>query len=148
MQGKFKTATLVAGLMTLASVASMAQNQPSAPRQGQGQGQQQGQQQATQQRQMERSTDQNRTAEHDRLQQREQDRTRTHAASAQAGNGAAGGKGIYGGNLMTEQERNQYRERLGSMKTEQERNAFMAQHQEVMQKRSKEKNVPIEVTTD
>ena len=94
---------------------------------------------------MERSTDQNRTAEHDRLQQREQDRTKTHAASAQAGNGAAGGKGIYGGNLMTEQERNQYRERLGSMKTDQERNAFMAQHQEVMQKRSKERNVPIEV---
>jgi len=148
MQGKFKTATLIAGLMTLASVASMAQNQPSAPRQGQGQGQQQGQQQATQQRQMERSTDQNRTAEHDRLQQREQDRTKTHAASAQAGNGAAGGKGIYGGNLMTEQERNQYRERLGSMKTDQERNAFMAQHQETMQKRSKERNVPIEVTTD
>ena len=148
MQGKFKTATLVAGLMTLASVASMAQNQPSAPRQGQGQGQQQGQQQATQQRQMERSTDQNRTAEHDRLQQREQDRTKTHAASAQAGNGAAGGKGIYGGNLMTEQERNQYRERLGSMKTDQERNAFMAQHQEVMQKRSKERNVPIEVTAE
>ena len=148
MQGKFKTATLIAGLMTLASVASMAQNQPSAPRQGQGQGQQQGQQQATQQRQMERSTDQNRTAEHDRLQQREQDRTKTHAASAQAGNGAAGGKGIYGGNLMTEQERNQYREHLGSMKTDQERNAFMAQHQETMQKRSKERNVPIEVTTD
>jgi hypothetical protein len=150
MQGKFKTATLIAGLMTLASVASMAQNQPSAPRQGQGQGQgqQQGQQQATQQRQMERSTDQNRTAEHDRLQQREQDRTKTHAASAQAGNGAAGGKGIYGGNLMTEQERNQYRERLGSMKTDQERNAFMAQHQEVMQKRSKERNVPIAVTPE
>ena len=146
MQGKFTTATLVAGLLTLASVASMAQNQPSTPRQGQGQGQ--GQQQATQQRQMERATDQNRTAEHDRLQQRERDRTKTHAASTQAGNGAAGGKGIYGGNLMTEQERNQYRERLGSMKTEQERNAFMAQHQEVMQKRSKAKNVPIEVTAD
>ena len=148
MQGKFKTATLVAGLMTLASVVSMAQNQPSTPRQGQNQGQQQGQQQATQQRQMERSTDQNRTAEHDRLQQREQDRTKAHAASAQAGNGAAAGKGIYGGNLMTEQERNQYRERLGSMTTEQERNAFMAQHQEVMQKRSKERNVPIEVTPE
>jgi hypothetical protein len=149
MQAKFKTATLVAGLMTLIAATSMAQNQPGTPRQGQGQGQGQGQQgQATQQRQMERSTDQNRTAEHDRLQQREQDRTKTHAASAQAGNGAAGGKGIYGGNLMTEQERNQYRERLGSMKTDQERNAFMAQHQEVMQKRSKERNVPIAVTPE
>ena len=49
---------------------------------------------------------------------------------------------------MTEQERNQYRERLGSMKTEQERNAFMTRHKETMQKRSKERNVPIEVTSD
>jgi multidrug efflux pump subunit AcrB len=146
MQGKFKTATLVAGLMTLIAATAMAQNQPGTPRQGQGQGQ--AQQQATQQRQMERSTDQNRAAEHARLQQRDQDRTQTHTAAAQSGNGSAGGKGIYGGNLMTEQERNQYRERLGAMKTEQERNAFMAQHQETMQKRSKERNVPIEVTSD
>jgi hypothetical protein len=97
---------------------------------------------------MERSTDQNRAAAHDRLQQREQYRTRSHAASAQAGNGAASGQGIYGGNLMTEQERNQYRKRLGSLETEQERNAFIAQHQEEMQKRSKERNVPIEVTAE
>ena len=52
MQGKFKTATLVAGLMTFASVVSMAQNQPSTPRQGQNQGQ--GQQQSEQQRQQQR----------------------------------------------------------------------------------------------
>jgi len=147
MQAKFNTATLVAGLMTMIAATSMAQNQSGTPRQGQGQGQgQQGQ--ATQQRQMERSTDQNRTAEHDRLQQREQDRTRAHATSTPAGNAAGGDKGIYGGNLMTEQERKQYREHLGKMETEQERNAFMAQHQEAMQKRSKERNVPIEVTTD
>ena len=146
MQGKLKIATLVAALMTLTAATSLAQNAPSTPRQGQGQGQ--GQPQSTQQRQMERSTDQNRAAEHDRLQQREQDRTRTHAASAQAGDGAAKGQGIYGGNLMTEQERNQYRNRLGSLETEQERNAFMAQHQEAMQKRSKERNVPIEVTAE
>jgi len=147
MQAKFNTATLVAGLMTMIAATSMAQNQSGTPRQGQGQGQgQQGQ--ATQQRQMERSTDQNRTAEHDRLQQREQDRTRAHATSTPAGNATAGDKGIYGGNLMTEQERKQYREHLGKMETEQERNAFMAQHQETMQKRSKERNVPIEVTTD
>ena len=148
MQGKFRIATLVAAVMTLATATSIAQNQPSTPRQGQGQGQGQGQPQSTQQRQMERSTDQNRAAEHDRLQQREQDRTKSHATSPQAGNGEAKGQGIYGGNLMTEQERNQYRKRLGSLETEQERNAFMAQHQEAMQKRSKERNVPIEVTAE
>ncbi len=146
MQGRFRTATLVAGLMTLVAATAMAQNQPGTPRQGQGQGQ--GQQQATQQRQMERSTDQNRTAEHARLQQRDQDRIQSQATAVQSSNGAAGGKGIYGGNLMTEQERNQYRERLGSMKTDQERNAFMTRHKETMQKRSKERNVPIEVTSD
>ena len=70
-------------------------------------------------------------------------RLRLRQATAQAG-----GQGIYGGNLLTEQERNRYRERLGSLKTEQERNAFMAQHQEAMQKRSKERNVPIEVTAE
>jgi Tfp pilus assembly protein FimT len=146
MQGKYRIASLVAALMTLAATSAVAQNQPTTPRQGQGQGQ--GQPQSTQQRQMERSTDQNRAAEHNRLQQREQDRTRSDAASAQVGNGKAGEQRIYGGNLMTEQERNQYRERLGSLETEQERNAFMAQHQEAMQKRSKERNVPIEVTAE
>jgi hypothetical protein len=95
---------------------------------------------------MERSASQDAPMEHERLQQRERDRTQVHATSKAAGGAAAAG--IYGGNLMTQQERNEYRERLQSMNGEQERDAFMAQHQQEMQQRSKERNMPIEVTAD
>ena len=97
---------------------------------------------------MERSTSQDAVTEHERLQQRERDRTQKHVSSGTAAGAAATAGGIYGGNLMTEQERNAYRERLQSMKTEQERDAFMAQHRQQMQQRSQERNVPIEVTDD
>ena len=97
---------------------------------------------------MERSTSQDAVTEHQRLQQRERDRTQKHVSSSAAAGAAATAGGIYGGNLMTEQERNEYRERLQSMKTEPERDAYMAQHRQQMQQRSKERNVPIEVTDD
>ena len=97
---------------------------------------------------MERSTSQDAVTEHDRLQQRERDRTQKQTSSARTAGAAATAGGIYGGNLMTEQERNEYRERLHSMNTEQERDAFTAQHRQQMQQRSKERNVPIEVTED
>jgi hypothetical protein len=95
---------------------------------------------------MERSTSQDAVTEHERLQQRDRDRTQKHTSAATTAGAAATAGGIYGGNLMTEQERNEYRERLQSMKTEQERDAYMAQHRQEMQQRSKERNVPIEVT--
>ena len=50
---------------------------------------------------------------------------------------------IYGHDLMTEQERNEYRERLRAMNTEEERNAFRAQHHEEMKKRARERNMEI-----
>jgi hypothetical protein len=50
---------------------------------------------------------------------------------------------IYGRQLMTEQERNEYREQMQNMKTEQEREAFRSQHHEEMKKRAKERGVTL-----
>ena len=44
---------------------------------------------------------------------------------------------IYGGELMTVQERNQYREQLRHMDSEEEREKFRAQHREQMELRAK-----------
>ena len=51
-------------------------------------------------------------------------------------------QGIYGGELMSEQERNQYREQLRLTDSDPEQQTrFKAQHQEKMQKRAQEKGV-------
>jgi len=53
-------------------------------------------------------------------------------------------QGIYGGELMSEQERNQYREQLRLTDSDPEQQTrFKAQHQEKMQKRAKEKGVEL-----
>ena len=44
---------------------------------------------------------------------------------------------IYGGELMTVQERNQYREQLRHMDSEEDREKFLAQHREQMEQRAK-----------
>jgi hypothetical protein len=50
---------------------------------------------------------------------------------------------IYGYDLMTEQERQEHREKMRSMQTEQEREAYRAQHHEEMQRRAREQGVDI-----
>jgi len=44
---------------------------------------------------------------------------------------------VYGGEYMTVQERNQYREQLRVLKSDSERQQFMAQHQEKMNQRAR-----------
>lgn len=44
---------------------------------------------------------------------------------------------IYGGELMSVEERNQYREQLQQMDSDQERTQFQAQHREKMEARAK-----------
>jgi len=51
---------------------------------------------------------------------------------------------IYGGELMTVQERNQYREQLRHMDSDEEREKFQAQHQEQMNLRAKALELDIE----
>ena len=49
------------------------------------------------------------------------------------------GNGIYGGELMSERERKQYREQLRLTESDPEaRNRFLAEHREEMQKRARE----------
>jgi len=51
---------------------------------------------------------------------------------------------IYGGELMTVQERNQYREQLREMDSDEEREKFQAQHREQMNQRAKALELDIE----
>ena len=74
---------------------------------------------------------------------RDRDRTqdRIHAPD----NAGLGGNGIYGGEMMSEQERNQYREQLRLTESDPKaREKFLAQHQEKMQARAKAQGVPFE----
>lgn len=121
---------------------------------------------------------QDQTIDRERIQTRERDRTQTGAGTQtqtqtqtqarkqdQSGAGqsqaqaqtrtrdqaqlkAGAGQGIYGGNLMTEQERNRYREQVGALATDEERAAFEAKHREQMQQRSRERNIPAVVTDE
>jgi hypothetical protein len=59
--------------------------------------------------------------------------------SAQAQNPPA----IYGSQLMTQQERIEYRTRMRSMKTLEERNALRIEHHQKMQERAKERGVTL-----
>jgi len=143
---------IVAATLAVTSFAAVAQGRQQGG--GQQAGQQAGQRAGQQQRQAERSMSQDRAMDHQRMQTRDRDRTQdgTQAQKqkqdriGQAEGGA--GNGIYGGNLMTTQERNQYREQLHVLQSEQERNEFTARHREQMQQRSKQRGVPVEVTSD
>lgn len=44
---------------------------------------------------------------------------------------------IYGSERMTQQERDEYRNRMGAMKTEQEREAYRLEHRKRMQERDR-----------
>lgn len=145
MKGTTVLASLAATMLVFGSATALAQGQ----RGGQQGGQQSGQQEMQQQRQrqaeramsQDRTMDQERMQSRDRTQDREQTQTREHASSGP-------GEGIYGGNLMTVQERNQYREQLAGLKTDQERTEFKARHHEQMQQRAKERGIEPAVTTD
>ena len=143
-------ASMVATVLALGAGAVLAQGQQGGGQQGgqQGSGQQQMQQQ---QREAERAMSQDRVMDQERLQTRERDRTQDQAqtqAQTQTKASAGGGEGIYGGNLMTVQERNQYRAELGGLQNEQQRKEYEARHREQMQLRAKERGIEPEVTTD
>jgi len=82
---------------------------------------------------------------------REQDRAQVHqqdGTGTAAGQGKGAGNGIYGGNLMTVEERNQYRAQYGALKTDAERNEYLARHRQKMELRAQERGVDPKVTTD
>ena len=76
---------------------------------------------------------------------RARDQDRIHAPD----NAGLGQSGIYGGELMSVQERNQYREQLRLTESDpQARTKFMAEHKEQMQQRAKVKGVDIKDPPD
>lgn len=50
---------------------------------------------------------------------------------------------IYGSQLMTQQERLEYRNQMRTMKTQEERNAFRLEHHRKMQERAQEKGLTL-----
>ena len=75
---------------------------------------------------------------HDRKRDQDQDRTRAPEHAPQGENG------IYGSELMSVQERNQYREQLRLTESDPEaQTRFKAEHKEKMQQRAKEQNKEI-----
>lgn len=54
------------------------------------------------------------------------------------------GQGIYGGAMMSVEERNQYREQLRMIDSDEERLQFMARHREAMQARAKLKGIDLD----
>lgn len=81
---------------------------------------------------------------HDRDRDRTQDRTHAPDEAKQAENQVQAQKQIYGSELMSEQERNQYRERIRNAENRQEAEQIEAQHRHEMQIRAKNKGVQIE----
>lgn len=75
-------------------------------------------------------------AEHDR--DRIQDRTNAPEDAKQAQ------QNIYGYNLMSDEERDAYRERIRNASNEQEREQLMAQHREKIQTRARNRNIKID----
>jgi len=148
MKGSKILTSIVATTLAFSAGAVLAQGQQ--PGGGQQGGQQGGKPPVQQQqRQAERAMSQDRVMDQDRLQTRERDRTQDREQAptqAQASKGA--GEGVYGGNLMTVQERNQYRAELGALKTDEERLEYKARHRERMELRAKERGIDPQVTND
>jgi hypothetical protein len=82
-------------------------------------------------------------------QQKQQQKQKQQQTQQQqpAGQSAAGG-GIYGGNLMTVEERNRYRTEIAGLGSDAERQAYQARHRERMELRAKERGTPAQVTQD
>lgn len=86
------------------------------------------------------AADQDRTRDQDRLQTpdkdqtRDQDRLRTQDKTQDQ---------VYGSQLMTQQERNEYRNQMRAAKTAQEREQLRKEHHERMKVRAKEKGVTL-----
>ena len=91
-----------------------------------------------------RDMDRDRLHDRDRINNPRQDRDRVQDRTHAPDRAKFGRHEIYGGEIMTEQERNQYREQLRLIGSdEQKRTQFLAQHREEMQKRAKTKGVKL-----
>ena len=81
----------------------------------------------------------------DRAQSPAQDRDRVQDRTHAPDNAGSGNQGIYGHELMSVEEQNQYREQLRLVESDpQQQQRFQAQHQEKMQVRAREQGVTLD----
>ncbi len=66
--------------------------------------------------------------------QRTQDRDRVHVEDQDQ---------VYGWQMMNEQERQEYRERMRTMQTEQERERYRLEHRSLMQERARQRGIDL-----
>lgn len=145
MKAQIIISTLVATSMALASASVFAQG-----RGGQGQGGASAPERAQVERgqrdfDRDRMRDRDRVADpaHDRKRDRDQDRTHVPEQAP------PGENGIYGSELMSVQERNQYREQLQLTESDPEaKMRFEAEHEEKMQQRAREQGKEIKDPPD
>jgi len=83
-------------------------------------------------RTMDKDMDRDQDRDQDQDRDRDRDRDRIHQDQE-----------IYGGNLMTEQERNQYRERLQNASSKEEQKRIQAEHQNMIQERARQQGVKL-----
>ena len=143
---------LTAAALLLASMTAVAQG-----RHGQGGAQAQDRAQVERgqrdfDRDRMRGRDRTTSPSQDRDRTRDQDRTHAPDNASFGGHGKAYGEnsnGIYGGELMSVEERNQYREQLRLTESDPEaQTRFKAQHQEEMQRRAKAQGVVLDDPED
>lgn len=138
--------TLFAVTLLLVPLATMAQGQQRGGGRDQQQSQQRAQVERGQRDMGDRLRDRGRITEpaHDRDRDRVQDRTHAPDEAQQAQHQVQAENQIYGYELMSEEERNQYRQRIRNAENRQEAEQIEAQHRHEMQVRAKNKGVQIE----
>ncbi len=142
---------LTAAALALTSMSAVAQG-----RHGQGAAQPQDRAQVERGQKdfdRDRMRDRDRTTSPSRDRDRDQDRTHAPDNATFGENGKAkygeNGDGIYGGDLMSVEERNQYREQLRLTESDpQAQTRLKAQHQEEMQQRAKAQGVQLDDPDD
>ena len=133
MRTRTLIATALAALLAITPLAGFAKGGPGRGSSA-GAGVQQGQ------GDLDRARVQDRTRDYAQDRERKQDRVHVPDSAVQ------GGKGIYGEQLMSQAEKDQYRNRIQNAKTEQEREKIAAGHRNEMQARAKKMNVDLDNT--
>lgn len=133
---KFKTGfvLIIAAALLAASVTGLAEKGP------------QNRPQARPDRpaQQDRTYDQDRQQDRDRVDEKDQQKDQDRDQAKTKDQIQQKDRDIYGYQLMTEQERNEYRERVKTAETNQQREQILAEHREKMQARAKTNGVNLE----
>ena len=140
MKTKTFITTVVATAMALTSAAAIAQGN------GGGNGGQGGAsaQQRAQVERGQRDPDRDRMRDRDRIAAPQHDRDRIQDLTKAPDSAGFNENNVYGHDLMSDEERDAYRERVMNAETRQEREQIEAQHRHEMQIRAKNRNVELD----